>query len=229
MKILAVDTSGMVGSIALLTDGGPGHGIEIAERKPSTAGRRNAQTLVSDIDKLLREHQIAADDVDAVAVSIGPGSFTGLRVGLTFAKTFAWINNTALVAVDTLQALAQQVPAEHPVVAAVSDAQRGELFWNEFTIDPNTGLRCARHQVAIVSLDQLDTAIPLTGPGLVKHAEKLSHTHHLVDPSIWHPGAATVAQIGAHQLTNRQTSDPFTLEPIYIRRSYAEEKNAPQP
>ncbi len=229
MKILAVDTSGMVASIALLTDGGPGHGVKIAEHKPSTAGRRNAQTLVSDIDRLLREHQIAPADVDAVAVSIGPGSFTGLRVGLTFAKTFAWINKTPLVAVDTLQALAQQVPAEHPVVATVSDAQRGELFWNEFTIDPDTSLRSARHQVAIVSLDQLNTAVPITGPGLVKHAEKLRHSHQLVDQSIWHPGAATVAQIGAHQLNNRQTSDPFTLEPIYVRRSYAEDKNVSQP
>ena len=221
MILLAVETSGMSGSIALLDDTGT-----ITERTPPSEGRRNAQSLIADIDTLLREHGWAPADVDAVAVSIGPGSFTGLRVGLTFAKTFAWINNSALIAVDTLQALAQQVDAEHPVVAAVIDAQRGELFWNEYAIDPGNGIRTARHEVALIKPDQLAPLIPITGPGLMKHAEQLRETHRLLDTTFWQPKAATVAQIAAAHLAAHQTSDPITLEPIYIRRSYAEEKRA---
>ncbi len=102
-------------------------------------GRRHAQMLVADVRAALDELHWSPSQIDVVAVSAGPGSFTGLRVGIVFAKTFAWANQTKLVAVDTLQAIAQQAPASIPEVTVISDAQRGELFTNTYSLMQTTG------------------------------------------------------------------------------------------
>ncbi|MFN5976898.1 MAG: tRNA (adenosine(37)-N6)-threonylcarbamoyltransferase complex dimerization subunit type 1 TsaB, partial [Planctomyces sp.] len=82
--LLAVETSGMTGSLALSADG-----QLLSERVLESEGRRHAQTLVSEVGLLLSGQGLTVGDLSAVAVSIGPGSFTGLRVGLVFAKTLA--------------------------------------------------------------------------------------------------------------------------------------------
>ncbi|MEZ6041501.1 MAG: tRNA (adenosine(37)-N6)-threonylcarbamoyltransferase complex dimerization subunit type 1 TsaB [Planctomycetaceae bacterium] len=219
--LLAVETSGMIGSIALRSDDG-----EIIELLLDSEGRRHAQTLVADVQRLLCEQGVTPGEIHTVAVSIGPGSFTGLRVGLTFAKTFAWINKASLVTVDTLQAIAQQVPADIPVVAAISDAQRGELFWNEYGFDPESQLRCSNHPVTIIGPGQLSTSIPLSGPALTKQVS-LNDRFQVVDARFWQPRAYTVAQIGAAQRLKDVVENVNALEPLYIRRSYAEEKRQP--
>ncbi|HUQ68608.1 MAG TPA: tRNA (adenosine(37)-N6)-threonylcarbamoyltransferase complex dimerization subunit type 1 TsaB, partial [Planctomycetaceae bacterium] len=84
MNILSLETSGLTGSIALDRDG------VVEQRELATAGRRHAQTLVAEMRDLLHAHGLRPADVNAVAVSIGPGSFTGLRVGVVCAKTFAY-------------------------------------------------------------------------------------------------------------------------------------------
>jgi tRNA threonylcarbamoyl adenosine modification protein YeaZ len=103
VKILAVDTSGFEGSVAISEDR---HVLN--QRCLNAEGRRHAQMLVLEVGELLKSQRLKPADIDIVAVSIGPGSFTGLRVGVVFAKTFAWANNAKLVAVDTLQAVAQR-------------------------------------------------------------------------------------------------------------------------
>ena len=85
MKILAIETSGFEGSIALSENSDV-----LAQRELARAGRRHAQTLVLEVAELLESHSLQPDQIDVVAVSHGPGSFTGLRVGVVFAKTFAW-------------------------------------------------------------------------------------------------------------------------------------------
>ena len=129
-NLLAVETSGIKGSLALLQDG-----VVAEERSLAVEGRRNAQTLVSEAAGLLKDHDLKPADVSAVAVSFGPGSFTGLRVGITFAKTFCWANDSKLIAVDTHRALAHRVDHAEQLVTVVSDAQRGELFVSEYSID----------------------------------------------------------------------------------------------
>ncbi|MCP4506458.1 MAG: tRNA (adenosine(37)-N6)-threonylcarbamoyltransferase complex dimerization subunit type 1 TsaB, partial [Fuerstiella sp.] len=130
MLILAVDTSGFEGSIAVLDDR-----RILEERALIAEGGRHAQTLVLQVDRVLKSLGLAGRDIDAVAVSVGPGSFTGLRVGVVFAKTFAWANAANLVAVDTLRAAAQQTVDGTEHVAVISDAQRSEVFVNEYTWD----------------------------------------------------------------------------------------------
>ncbi len=217
--LLAIETSGLLGSVAIADDR-----QLIVERSLQTTGRRHAQTLVAEIDDVLRTRGIASKDITAVAVSIGPGSFTGLRVGLVFAKTFAWLNNTQLVAVDTLRAIAQQVSPDIESVTAVIDAQRNELFAGTYRWNPKTGIRDAIDSVHLSTPSGLPIDHPIVGPGLQKHRESLQATHRLLDESLCQPRATSVAAIGLQMVCLGQTSVPETLEPVYVRLSYAEEK-----
>ncbi|HIF01754.1 MAG TPA: tRNA (adenosine(37)-N6)-threonylcarbamoyltransferase complex dimerization subunit type 1 TsaB [Planctomycetes bacterium] len=226
MLILAVDTSGFEGSIAVLDDG-----RILVERALVAEGGRHAQTLVLQVDRMLKSLQFAPQDIDAVAVSIGPGSFTGLRVGVVFAKTFAWANAANLVAVDTLRAVAQQTVDGISDVAVISDAQRSEVFVNEYTWDAESESFLAVGDVRIEAIETVvqqtvARGLHVTGPGLIKFADQFPAEASLADSSLWNPGAAAVAQVGRLLLTENKLADPNTLEPLYIRRSYAEEKAA---
>jgi len=226
LLILAVDTSGFEGSIAVSDDR-----RILDERSLVAEGRRHAQTLVLQVDGVLKSLQLAPQDIDAVAVSIGPGSFTGLRVGVVFAKTFAWANAASLVAVDTLRAVAQQTVDSIKNVAVISDAQRNEVFVNEYKWDAVSESFLAVGEVRIEAIESVveqtvARGLHVTGPGLLKFAGRFPESSSLADPSLWNPGAAAVAQLGSLLLTDNTLADPNTLEPLYIRRSYAEEKVA---
>ncbi len=219
--LLAIETSGMIGSVAIADDQ-----RLIVERSLQTTGQRHAQTVVAEVDDILRSCSFAPSDITAVAVSIGPGSFTGLRVGLIFSKTFAWLNQTKLVAVDTLRAIAQQVPPEFETVTAVVDAQRNELFAATYRRNPETGIRDSISAIRICTLQDLTTDCPLVGPGLQKHRSSLQATHTLLDESLCQPRASSVAVIGLQMVRLGHLSVPETLEPSYVRLSYAEEKRS---
>jgi tRNA threonylcarbamoyladenosine biosynthesis protein TsaB len=226
LLILAVDTSGFEGSIAVSDDR-----RILGEPSLMAEGRRHAQTLVLQVDRLLKSLQLVPQDIGAVAVSVGPGSFTGLRVGVVFAKTFAWANAANLVAVDTLRAVAQQTVDVTKNVAVISDAQRSEVFVNEYTWDPASASFVADDEVRIEAIETVvaqtvERGLHVTGPGLVKFADQFPDSSLLVDSSLWIPGAAAVAQIGSLMMADNLLADPGTLEPLYIRRSYAEEKVA---
>ena len=227
MNILAVETSGFTGSIALWQDG-----VTTAEQVLAAGGRRHAQTLAMEADLLLKSLGLTPGDVDAVAVSVGPGSFTGLRVGVVFAKVFAWANNAQLIAVDTLQAVAEQSPDNIEIVTVISDAQRNEVFVNEFRLSDvqnhKHSLRIALGELRIEPIDVVASATDnlraVSGPGLSRFANHFSATTRLTEESTWLPRAASVAVIGYRLLQQNKVADVELLEPLYVRRSYAEEK-----
>lgn len=222
--LLAVETSGSVGSIAIV-DGSK----LLAERILAAGGTRHAQSLVTEVDKLLRELNLKPTDIRSVAVSIGPGSFTGLRVGLVFAKTYAWLNKSHLVAVDTLRAIAQQAPYEEALVTAAVDAQRGEMFAGTYRLDPVSGCRQLIDPIRVKSQEALPKDHVLTGPGLSKLRRELAAVHRLLEESCWQPRASTIAQLGQDMVSRKEFSIPETLEPVYVRLSYAEEKRDLRP
>ena len=121
----------MCGTLALRRDG-----KLLEERELEQSRRRHAQTLISEVHELLQAHDLTSKDVGIVAASHGPGSFTGLRVGIVFAKTFAYATGCRIVAVNTLQAVADAATgdefAEITRLQVVSDAQREQLFVSDF-------------------------------------------------------------------------------------------------
>ena len=217
--LLAIETSGMQGSVAIFD----GQTLRF-ERILGGVGTRHAQTLPAEVADMLAGCSLEPRSIRSVAVSVGPGSFTGLRVGLTFAKTFAWLNDAELVAVDTLRAIAQQVPPDIGYVTAIIDAQRAEFFAATYRWNAELGLRFAINDVGLASVSDLPTDYPIVGPACNKLTAAAPDRFDVLDESLWQPHAASVGRIGLHMLDQQQFSDPDTLEPVYIRLSYAEEK-----
>lgn len=221
MVVLAVETSMREGTVAICDGTGA-----VTAQKLGADGQRHARTLLTDIDSLILERGLRPADIDCVAVSIGPGSFTGLRVGVVFAKTFAWLNKSAVVAVPTLSVVAEQAPMEFDHVFAVSDAQRGELFCGEYRRAEG---RCqALGDVRIETPEALRSRVPasavVTGPGLERYASAITGDFAVGNEDTRSPQAMTVAMIGSRMLREEQTACPWELEPFYLRRSAAEEK-----
>lgn len=228
--ILAVDTSGMCGTLAISRDG-----KLLEERELEQSRRRHAQTLISEVQELLHAHEVASTDVEVVAVSHGPGSFTGLRVGIVFAKTFAYATGCQIVAVDTLQAVAEAVTGGEfrrvTRLQVVSDAQREQLFVSDFRRTPG-GLWSADSPIDIVDCEAwqnqaaelASSEFAVSGPGLVKVADELSQSVLQLPKEMWTPRAANVAAIAERLALEGQFADAFELEPFYLRKSSAEEK-----
>ena len=132
MRILALETSGSSGSVAAL------EGTQLILEQPLASGSRSAQSLAPGIDALLAEVGWSVGQIDLLAVTQGPGSFTGLRIGITTAKALAYAVGGQVIGVNTLEVIARQAPpgraapAKQQTLWTVLDAQRGELFAARF-------------------------------------------------------------------------------------------------
>lgn len=221
MRILAVETSGKSADVAILEGA-----TILAERQLPAEGGRHARSLVGAADELLRTAGIPPAGVDAVAVGIGPGSFTGLRVGVVFAKTWCYATGAKLVAVDTLQAAAEQSPAGVERVHAVADAQRGDLYVGEYVrsdagLTPSAPVQIANAGGLAAGRSPDDL---VTGPGLERYASLFAGRCRVAPSSEWSPRAVTIGRLGLRQAAVGEFADQWTIEPFYLRRSAAEEK-----
>ena len=194
-----------------------------------TASRRNARLLVPAVHESLLKFDWQPADIDVVSVSIGPGSFTGLRVGVVFAKTFAWINNAKLVAVDTLQGLAQRIAPADSDITVISDAQRGDVFVNSYYHLTQQEAVQPRNTVRIENLETFVNTIPagnlLTGPAVLKFRDQLSPSFAIATDDMLEPRASALLPATRESIARSNWSDHDSLEPVYLRRSYAEEKH----
>jgi tRNA threonylcarbamoyladenosine biosynthesis protein TsaB len=221
VRILAIETSGHAGTVALLED------YLLAGEASLATDKRSARTLAPAIRDTLQSAGWQAADVRLVAVAVGPGSFTGLRIGVTTAKTFAYAVKAEVVAVNTLEVIAAQAPAEVNRLSVVLDAQRQQVFAGDFTRGAD-GLFEWNGSTAVVECDlwlaELRPSIAVSGPGLQKLAARLPSHIRTISPTLWLPRAATVGQLGWHRYQSGQRDDLWRLVPQYFRRSAAEEK-----
>ncbi|MHC4879730.1 MAG: tRNA (adenosine(37)-N6)-threonylcarbamoyltransferase complex dimerization subunit type 1 TsaB [Planctomycetota bacterium] len=224
---LGIETSGMAGLVALCRDG-----RLLEERELEHTRRRHAQTLIQELRTLLSNHNVAPSDVDLIGVSHGPGSFTGLRVGVVAAKTFAFATDCRLVAVDTLAAIAEAADDSVTSISVVSDAQREQLFVGEFTRTSSTGLFERQGPIEIADADVWCTALEsrasetfaIAGPVLKKLTDRIPAEVRQLDEPAWQPRASAIATLAERLAAREQFADPFELEPFYLRKSSAEEK-----
>ena len=216
MLILAVDTSGKNGSLALVRfDGEAPQTLAIV---PLEGGTFSAQ-LVPQIASLLEQQQLSKHDIDAFAVASGPGSFTGLRVGLAAIKALAEVLQKPIIAVSLLEAVARSVSASGTILAAL-DAGRGELYVGTFKIQNGT-VTCIR--------EELNTGAEFASQAAGKHVviteQKLADllgASNVVPP----PRADAIALLGYEKLRAGEAISPEALDATYIRRSDAELKLA---
>jgi len=227
MLILGIETSGTRGEIAVCRDADC-----LAEAALENAPRRHAQTLVSQLNTTLKRLGLRVADLDGIAVSMGPGSFTGLRVGVVCAKTLAYVTGCRLAAVDTLQAIAANTPPDVATVHVLSDAQRGDLFVGTYNrIADGEWIR--EGEISIVKAEPWFQARhpddTLCGPALAVYGSIAPTTCRVLPEAAWSPRARIVASIGRRQIERGDLADCATLEPFYLRRSSAEEKRDPSP
>jgi tRNA threonylcarbamoyladenosine biosynthesis protein TsaB len=225
--ILALETSSQAGSVALLD-----RDTVLSERR-LRADRRSAQTLAPTIADALAEARRKPQDVRLVAVTIGPGSFTGLRVGVTTAKTFAYAVGAEVLGMDTLEVIASQSDAAEPRggrsasrIEAVIDAQRKELFWGRFIKDSSELTRVDENRIVPVDqwLAELRAGAIVTGTGIQRILDRLPADVAVAAEVLREPQAVTVGQLAWKQYDRGRRDDLWKLSPKYLRASAAEEK-----
>ncbi len=123
MLFLGIDTSSVVGTVAVTSPG------KVVAEWSLEVDRTHAKRLLPHIQWMLREAGLCFADIDGIAVTLGPGSFTGLRIGITTAKTLALVSGKPLVGRPTLDVLAGNVPHASGLLCPVLDARRGEVYW----------------------------------------------------------------------------------------------------
>ena len=224
MTILAMDTATMVSSVAVATE------ERVLAELTAETRFTHSETLVPNIDEVLRLADMKREELSAVAVSLGPGSFTGLRIGLAAAKAIAYALSIPLVGVPTLEVLAAAFPSLGALVAPLIDAQKGNAYFALYRFTEN-GLICEK-EVVVASPQEIVEAIvgeksSVTLAGdfarkLVAKGVELPRNAKLAPMTHLMPRAALVAVRAIDRLKNGKGKSPMELEPIYVRRSEAE-------
>jgi tRNA threonylcarbamoyladenosine biosynthesis protein TsaB len=180
------------------------------------------------LDRLCRQRGWRPRDLEHLYVSAGPGSFTGLRIGITLAKTLAFATGLKLVAVPTVRVLAQNAPADAQHLIIVLDAKRDQIFTARFERQENEWIeREPAHLDALTEmLARSPRPVTLLGEGIPFHQKFLPEDAGilLTPPEAWRARAAAVAQLGLRAAARGEFTDPYHLVPIYIRKPEAEEK-----
>ena len=224
MSILAIDTASSVSSVAVASEG------KLRAEVTIEAGRTHSETLLSHIEGALSFAGVERSALRGVAVSIGPGSFTGLRIGLATAKAIAYGLGIPLVGVSTLAALALAFPVPDVYTLVLMDAQKGNAYaglyeWRDGSLHEVRPVRVASLAEAIAEAAELGKPVLLTGELVLKKRARLENLPDNVTLAPAHlltARASHAAWLGIARLAAGEQDDPMTLEPFYIRRSEAE-------
>lgn len=231
MRMICLETTDRQGSIALYSAG------KMVEERTLAGPQRTAQSFAPVMRQLVQGAGWSFDQIQRVAVAAGPGSFTGLRIGVTAAKTLAYLTGAELLGVNTLDTIAwRYFHAENaikfpPTVWAVIDAQRSQVFVACYMFDADSPtLSTCREPTAVCDVEawlkRLAPGEAVSGPALLKVAALLPSETSIVDEALWLPTAAAVGQIAQTEFAAGRRDDPFQLTPNYFRLSAAEEKRA---
>jgi tRNA threonylcarbamoyladenosine biosynthesis protein TsaB len=221
-RSLILETSCRSGFVAVA------RGAAILESRRLDEARRHARDLTPAIADLLTEQGWRPCEVEAVIVSRGPGSYTGLRVGVMSAKAFAYATGCALLAVDTFAAVAGQAPPEASRIVVIADAQQQRVYWQQFARSAPGSVPPAASELAIVNVADAfaepDPTTWVSGPGLRVHAARLPVGWLVAPEASWEPQPASLLQRGLARFARGERDEVWSLEPLYLRPSSAEEQ-----
>ena len=235
MNILAIDSSGLTASVALQTDG------KLTAEYTVNNKKTHSQTLLPMIEEIMRSEGLEPKDLDCIAVSAGPGSFTGLRIGSATAKGLGLALDIPVAEVSTLQALAYNLYGnEGCIICPIMDARRQEVYTGAYEfVRTDTDDKPAVYRLNTIIEEQ---AIPLkdmlskleetgrkvifNGDGVPVYreliAENLKTEYSFAPSTCLYQRAASVAAIGEQKLLNGDVISADAHTPIYLRKSQAE-------
>ncbi len=229
MKILGLDSSGMVASVAVVEDD-----LVLAEYTTNYK-KTHSQTLLPMLDEVKKMIDLQLDQLDAIAIASGPGSFTGLRIGAATAKGLGLALNKPLVEVPTLEGLAYNLCGTTHLVCPLIDARRNQVYTgiyafakqgNDYmlqTVEPQCAVDV---NVIIERLNELGKEVVFLGDGVPVYRnaiqEKLKVPYSFAPASANRQRAASVATLGAVYFAQGKTVTAAEHQPEYLRKSQAE-------
>jgi tRNA threonylcarbamoyladenosine biosynthesis protein TsaB len=222
---LAIETSGLSASVAVFDRD---QLLAAGETDPQVRTAAGLAPLLRDV---LSRTAWTLRDVRLISLPVGPGSFTGLRVGVTTAKTLAYALGCDVLGLDTLEVIARQTPSDVREVWSVVDAQRQQVVARRFALSDAVWTACG--EAAIVDNDlfisNLGAGEAVTGAGLKRIVGKIPAGVTIVDEAHWMPRAETVGRLAYSKYQSGERGVLWQLVPQYFRPSAAEEKRALSP
>jgi len=220
---VAVETSGRTGSLAL------GTGCEIIAKTALSGFPRHSSELFNAINALLKTGGFTPDQIRMIYIPIGPGSFTGIRICVTFAKLLSYAVGAKIAAVSTLEAIACNAAQwarqqnRPPRVAPILDAKRGIFFTGIFQWENDKWARKSEDLLLtpdefMLRFCQDDTPIALLGEGLQYYSNLFNHKEiTILESGLWSARAETIYQLAYQKAQQGLFEDRLTLVPAYIR------------
>ncbi len=225
MNILSIDSSGLVASAALMSD----HML-VAEYTIHNK-KTHSQTLLPMISDMMKMADIEPGKLDAIAVSAGPGSFTGLRIGAATAKGLAWTLKIPIIPVSSLMGLAMNVPWAKGVVCPVMDARRNQAYYGIYRMIGGIPQIVAEPDVdsvdrVIERVNELGEAVSFLGDGVPVFEEeirkKLRVEWMIPEKRLIYQNASAVAELGTRLYEAGSYVAAQDFAPVYLRKSQAE-------
>ncbi|MBC3899013.1 tRNA (adenosine(37)-N6)-threonylcarbamoyltransferase complex dimerization subunit type 1 TsaB [Acetobacterium malicum] len=225
MNTLTIDTSTIVASVAILNE------EKLVGEMIINHQKKHSEKLMIAIDHLLSDGGLSIQDIDVFGIVSGPGSFTGLRIGMATVKGFALALNKPVVGVSTLESLAMNIPFADGLICPVLDAQRNQTYTGVFHFTDGQLVRDLAD--AVMEIDELITflqgkneTIYFLGDGLPRFSQILQEaipTARIVPNYLNMNRASSAAALVLERALKGETSHYREVEPFYIRPSYAEE------
>lgn len=222
MNVLAFDTSAQSCSIALMTDG------KLVAESTSDEKGTHTKRLMPMIDILLKRVDLHLEAIDGFAATIGPGSFTGLRIGISTLKGFAAATQKPIVGVSALEALANQCPGDTEIISPMLDARKSEVYYCLYRRSPQRPVALTSERNAAPADAAAAIKMPCTFIGDGAYAYRDQMIAALGSKAIFAPEseniirAGTVAALGFERLIKGYSDDPLAIAPHYIRKSDVE-------
>lgn len=219
MNILAIDTSSVNATCAVLCSGILTGEFSICNKKT------HSQMLMPMLDDVLKKSSLSIEDIDIFAPCIGPGSFTGLRIGIAAAKELCQARNKKIIGISALDSLAQNIFFSDKIVCPIMDARRGDvynaLYKNGEKITPERAI-CLDE--LLCELDGKETVF--TGDGVLVYREKIEEKMgdfaHFAPPMHMLSRASSISYLAAKKAENGEFDDYHTILPVYLRTCQAE-------
>lgn len=225
MKILAVETSSPVAAVAVSDDSGL-LGEYILDN-----GKTHSQRLVYMIGELLKSLELSIKDIDIFAASSGPGSFTGLRIGIATIKAMAFAAEKPVISVPTLDALAYNIPAEGVLVCPIMDARNNQVYTALYKYESNLPVNITEYMgIPVTRLADMvkgkNSDVVFIGDAVQLHRDflkiELGDRCRFAPQCHLRQRASTVAELALIRALNGQTENCFDMVPFYLRKSQAE-------
>lgn len=223
MKILGIDTSSEVATIAIMNEN------KLIGEYTINHKKTHSKKLMPMIDEICKACEITANDIDLIGVAIGPGSFTGLRIGVATAKAIAHVRNIPIASINTLESLAFNMNLSKGIICPILDAQRNQVYTCKFTWENNTLM--AVEDIDVKDIDNLLEEVSeryeevlFLGEAVDLYKERIEKIKNIYIAPNSHrlSRAASICEIALQKYKKGEINNCYDVSPFYIRKSQAE-------